>query len=87
MKRAPLGLLASCSLLLAGCASLPAKIDQFEKLGITEAEITGKWSHTTYRVEERDGQRIATLEHSNAWTPRARLVRRTPAPKKKDDSK
>lgn len=65
--------------LLAGCSSVSSKFAEFEKLGLTEAEITGKFSHTDYKVAEKDGTRRAELNHSNAWIPKARFVRETPA--------
>jgi hypothetical protein len=67
------------SLLFAGCASSSAakKFAEFEKLGITEATITGKFSNTEYRVEKQDGKRVATLDHSNAWLPKVHIVRET----------
>lgn len=67
--------------LFAGCnttGSLAQKAKEFEQLGITEAVITGKFSHTEYKVErDEDGTRKATLEHSNAWLPKVRIVRKT----------
>jgi outer membrane lipoprotein-sorting protein len=69
------------SLTLGGCqsaSSLAQKAAEFEQLGITEAEITGKFSHTEYKVERsEDGTRTATLDHSNAWLPKVRIVRQT----------
>ena len=78
--------LALCSLLLApcflstGCVSqnAAAKFAEFEKLGITEATITGKFSNTDYVVTVKDGVRRAELNHSNAWLPKVHLVRETP---------
>lgn len=85
MKTQPFAPWRLCvSLLLAvlfctGCASVSSKFAEFEKLGITEAEITGKFSHTDYKVEEKAGHRRAEINHSNAWLPKVRLVRETPA--------
>lgn len=66
---------------VTGCSttsSLANKAKEFEQLGITEATITGKFSHTEYKVERsEDGQRKAVLEHSNAWLPKVRIVRET----------
>jgi DNA-binding HxlR family transcriptional regulator len=75
MKR--IALLSVAVFALAGCSttSLSKKLNEFEKLGITEAEITGKFSHTSYKVEEKDGTRRAVLDHSNAWVPKVRIVR------------
>ena len=74
-------ILAAC--LLSGCVSvgkiqkLDASLKEFAKLGIEEVVITGKFSHTQYTVRNENGKRTATLEHSNQWTPRIYLVRRT----------
>jgi hypothetical protein len=63
-----------------GCSTAgAAKFAEFEKLGITEAEIAGKFSHTEYTVTEKDGVRRAELNHTNAWLPKVRLVRTTKA--------
>lgn len=77
-------LLAALVCLTLGCigcqstAKLADKAAEFERLGITEAEITGKFSHTDYKVERSDdGRRKAVLEHSNAWLPKVRIVRET----------
>lgn len=81
MKTKPLLLLAVilAAAALSGCtsANLARKLSDFEKLGVTEAEITGKFSHTGYKVEVKDGKRRAELEHSNAWLTKVRIVRET----------
>lgn len=66
------------ALLFTGCSTTTKRLEQFEALGLKEAEITGKFSSTTYKVEQVDGVRRATLDHSNAWMPKVRLVRETP---------
>ena len=72
------------AVLLSGCVSvgkiqkLDASLRAFAELGIEEVVITGKVSHTQYKVAHENGQRTATLEHGNPWTPRIYLVRRTP---------
>lgn len=68
------------SLLNTACVSqnAAAKFAEFEKLGITEASITGKFSHTDYVVTVKDGVRRAELNHSNAWVPQVHIVRSTP---------
>lgn len=73
-------ILALASLALSGCVSSNSvkKLQEFERLGIVEAQITGKFSNTQYQVVEQDGQRIAVLVHSNAWIPQLKIVRRTP---------
>lgn len=65
---------------LTGCvtASSAKKFAEFERLGITEAQITGKFSNTEYVVTHNNGVRRAELNHSNAWLPKVRLVRETP---------
>ena len=72
-------ILSLAALGLTGCVSQNAakKFAEFEKLGITEATIVGKFSSTEYKVEHADGNRKATLEHSNAWLPRVKIVRET----------
>lgn len=64
---------------LTGCASTDAakKLAEFEKLGITEATITGKFSNTDYKVEHKDGVRRATIDHSNTWLTKVHIVRET----------
>lgn len=71
--------LALVALGLSGCVSQNAakKFAEFEKLGITEAVIVGKFSATEYKVEKVDGSRKATLDHSNAWLTKVRIVRET----------
>lgn len=77
-----LAMFAFLASLFTGCTTrgLADKLAEFERLGITEAQITGKFSNTTYVVEKKDGTRTATLDHSNAWMPKIRLVRRTSEP-------
>lgn len=72
-------ILAVAALLLGGCASSSAakKLAEFERLGITEAQINGKFSSTEYKVEHANGVRKATLDHSNAWLTKVRVVRET----------
>jgi hypothetical protein len=73
-------LVAFACLFSTGCVSqnAAAKFAEFEKLGITEATITGKFSNTDYVVTVKDGVRRAELNHSNAWLPKVHLVRETP---------
>ena len=68
-----------CILGLTGCVTQNAakKFAEFEKLGITEAQITGKFSNTEYRVVRGDGIRRAVFQHSNAWLPKVLIVRET----------
>lgn len=73
-----IAILSAVALLLSGCvSSTTKKFKEFEAMGISEATITGKFSNTEYKVEHSGGERKATLEHSNAWLPRVRLVRVT----------
>lgn len=65
--------------LLSGCANLSQKFDEFERLGIVQADITGKFSHTEYTVTVADGKRRAVIVHSNVWIPSIKVVRETPA--------
>lgn len=72
-----LGLVA---LFLSGCVTQNAakQFAEFERLGITEATITGKFSNTDYTVTTKDGKRRAEINHSNAWVPKIHIVRETP---------
>jgi ABC-type Fe3+-hydroxamate transport system substrate-binding protein len=76
-------LIILAAVLLSGCVSvgkiqkLDASLKAFAELGIEEVVITGKVSHTQYKVTREEGQRVATLEHGNPWTPRIYIVRRT----------
>lgn len=72
-------ILALAALGLSGCVTSKAakQFAEFERLGITEAVIVGKFSATEYKVEKTGGIRKATLEHSNAWVPKVRIVRET----------
>jgi putative NIF3 family GTP cyclohydrolase 1 type 2 len=84
MKTLLLCLLLAVAALSSGCVSvgkiqkLDANLQAFAQLGLDEMIITGKVSHTQYTVTRENGQRTAKLEHSNPWTPRIYLVRRTP---------
>jgi len=69
------------SALLTGCVSTPEKLAEYEALGITEAHVTGKFSDTTFTVEEVNGKRVATLTHNNIWLPKVKFVRKTPIEK------
>lgn len=70
--------LCALALVGGGCTNAAQKFRQFEKLGVTHAEIQGKFSSTEYNVEEKDGKRIATLEHNNGWFPKVEIVRERP---------
>lgn len=77
-----LGLPVAALILTSGCmtsSGLAERAAEFERLGITEATIVGKFSATEYHVtREPDGTRRATFEHSNAWLPKVRIVRDAP---------
>lgn len=83
MKTTAALLILAVACLSGGCVSvgtierLDAKLKAFEALGVSEVVVTGKVSHTQYTVTREGGQRTAVLEHSNPWTPRIYLVRRT----------
>ncbi len=73
-------LLVIACLVLSGCttSSLAKKAADFERLGITQAIITGKFSNTEYTVERgADGKRRAVLTHSNIWLPKVVIIRET----------
>ncbi|MDP2226793.1 MAG: hypothetical protein Q8J78_04895 [Moraxellaceae bacterium] len=75
----------AASLLAAGCStkSYSEKLTALEQLGVTELEITGKFSHTEFRrTETADGKTVSTLDHSNAWVPKVRVVRERATPTK-----
>ncbi len=78
MKNKAVLLCIVAALALSGCASMPEKLAQFERLGLSKVVINGKFSATEYTVEHRDGQRIAHLSHSNLWLPKVEIERRTP---------
>lgn len=73
-------LIALTALALAGCSS-PAKLAKdlaaFEALGVTEVVITGKFSHTDYKVSRGNGTRRAEINHTNAWLPQVKVARET----------
>lgn len=72
--------LALAALSLCGCATKNAakQLAEFERLGITEAVIVGKFSATEYKVQvDGDGNRRAVMVHSNAWLPKVMVVRET----------
>lgn len=83
MKTFLLCLVIAAASLSSGCVSvgkikkLDANLQAFAKLGVDELVITGKVSHTQYTATRANGQRTAELEHSNPWTPRIYLRRRT----------
>lgn len=72
-------ILALIALATSGCVTRNAaqKFAEFEKLGITEAQITGKFSNTEYRVVRDGEKRRAVFSHSNAWIPKVLIVRET----------
>lgn len=68
--------------LTSGCGTMTIKkvakdLKAYEELGVKEVVVTGKFSHTDYTVEHKDGKRTATINHSNAWVPQIRVVRET----------
>lgn len=83
MKNIALIILAVALLALTGCATatgqkLANDLTTFEKMGVTEIVITGKFSHTDYTVTHADGKRTAVINHSNVWVPQIKVVRVTP---------
>ena len=81
MKAIVIIALAAC---LTGCQNFPKKLEQWDKLGIVEAEITGKFSHTTYSRAEEAGVITSTLEHNNPWVPKVYIKRVRPAAESAD---
>lgn len=82
MKTARAIIIALFALAFTGCAStanLADNLKAFEALGITEAEIAGKFSHTKYTKTEQGGKIVHALDHSNPWTNRVRIVREVSA--------
>lgn len=78
MKTARITLLIAAALSLTGCtttANLADSLSKFEALGITEAEIAGKFSHTKYTKTEQAGRTVHQLDHSNPWINRVHIVR------------
>lgn len=76
-----IALIIAAALLLTGCstASFNQKLSDFDALGVSEVEIAGKFSHTRYLKTEAEGKVTSTLEHTNAWVPKVRIVRTRPA--------
>jgi outer membrane lipoprotein SlyB len=74
-------ILALAVLALCGCSSpkkLAADLAEYEKLGVREVVINGKFSHTDYTVNYANGQRIAVVNHTNPWISQIKIVRVTP---------
>lgn len=74
-------LLLALVYLTTGCSSvsLAKKLQAFDQLGITKAEINGKFSSTDYTRVEEKGVVKSTLNHSNAWLTKVHLERERPA--------
>jgi hypothetical protein len=74
-----ISLIALCAM-TTGCTSgrLAEQFAAFEKLGVTKAQVTGKFSSTTYLVTREAGVRKATFDHTNAWMPKVYFERETP---------
>ena len=71
------------ALLMGGCATVTSKklaadLTAFDRLGLSEVVITGKFSHTDYTVTHENGVRRAVINHTNAWIPQIKVVRETP---------
>lgn len=77
-------ILALIALATSGCVTqnAAAKFAEFEKLGVAEAQITGKFSNTEYRVVHDGGKRRAVLQHSNPWIVKLLIVRESDEEKK-----
>ena len=77
-------ILLTAVLALTGCVNtknVGEKFAEFEKLGVTEVVVTGKFSHTDYTVKHENGKRRAEINHTNVWVPQVRIVRETDDPK------
>jgi len=75
-------LIAAALLALTGCTTSTARklakdLDAYDKLGVKEIVVTGKFSHTDYTVTHVDGVRRAEINHTNAWVPQIRVIRET----------
>lgn len=72
--------LIACVFATSGCGTqnLAAQFTAFEKLGVTEAQVTGKFSSTNYKVTREYGTRTATFDHTNMWLPKVYFKRQTP---------
>lgn len=84
MKTIRLIAICAAALALSGCAttsSLADRLRAFEALGVTEAEIGGKFTHTKYTATVQGGKVVHELTHSNPWVTRVHLVREVPAPR------
>jgi hypothetical protein len=69
-------LLSSCSSTLT--KELNYQLCEVEKLGITHAEISGKFSTTEYNVTFDGEMRKAEVRHNNPWLTKVHIVRETP---------
>lgn len=83
MKTIRATLIILLALALSGCVTtgnLADKLRAFEALGVTEAEIAGKFSHTKYTKEDGEKKTVHRLTHTNLWIPRVYFVREAPKP-------
>ena len=90
MKTKLIGIiLALIALATSGCVTTSAakKFAAFEALGVTEAQITGKFSNTEYRVVKEGGKRKAVLQHSNPWVVKLLIVRESDEAATPDEKK
>ena len=80
MKKSLLLIIALVGFSLTGCVSENAlqKLAEYEKLGITKATVTGKFSSTDYTVTKENGTRKAVIDHTDAWFPKIHIERETP---------
>lgn len=72
-------IILTAALCLTGCTNFPKKLEKWDQLGIIEAEITGKFSHTTYKRSQEGDVITSTMEHNNPWVPKVYIKRVRPA--------
>lgn len=83
-----LPLAAVAALLFTGCSTMPKQIGKMnetlialDELGLTKVSIPGRVTSTTYEREEKEGQIVSTLMHSNPGLAGPIVIeRQRPAP-------
>ncbi len=76
-------ILLAALLSLTGCVNvattqkLSSDLAEFEKLGITQVTVTGKFTSTSYTVTHVDGVRKAVIIHTDPWLTNVTITRET----------
>ncbi len=70
------------ALTLTGCSTIVKNAQKLDQTDIVDLDITGRWTTTTYTVEEKDGVTVRTYTHNNPWLAKpAKVVRKSPTAK------